>query len=48
LILLALVANAVASQDINQESRILGALSVTTNSLLFDTISADAIVSALR
>ncbi|HTB84379.1 MAG TPA: hypothetical protein VK742_12055 [Candidatus Sulfotelmatobacter sp.] len=35
-------------QRINQEGRILGALPVVTNSILFDTSNADAVVSAMQ
>src|SRR5215472_18928530 len=36
------------AQRINQEGRILGALPVVTNSILFDTNAADAVVSAMQ
>jgi len=37
-----------ANQRINQEGRILGTLPVVTNSILFDTSNADAVVSAMQ
>ncbi len=37
-----------AQQRINQEGRILGPLPVVTNSILFDTNYADAVVSAMQ
>src|SRR5277367_4080749 len=36
------------AERINQEGRILGPLPVVTNSILFDTSNADAIVSAMQ
>jgi len=39
---------ALATERINQEGRILGALPVVTNSVLFNTTDADAIVSAMQ
>ena len=36
------------AERINQEGRILGALSVVTNSILFNTNDADAVVSAMQ
>ena len=36
------------AERINQEGRILGALPVVTNSILFNTTSADAVVSAMQ
>jgi len=36
------------AERINQEGRILGALPVVTNSILFDTTNADAVVSAMQ
>ena len=36
------------AERINQEGRILGALPVVTNSILFNTTNADAIVSAMQ
>ena len=36
------------AQRINQEGRILGALPVVTNAILFDTSNADAVVSAMQ
>ena len=37
-----------SAERINQEGRILGALPVVTNSILFNTTNADAVVSALQ
>jgi len=37
-----------ANERINQEGRILGPLPVVTNSILFDTTNADAVVSAMQ
>src|SRR5450432_3691721 len=37
-----------SAERINQEGRILGALPVVTNSILFNTSNADAVVSALQ
>ncbi len=36
------------AERINQEGRILGALPVVTNSILFDTTNADAVVAAMQ
>src|SRR5882724_3414264 len=36
------------AERINQEGRILGALPVVTNSILFNTTNADAVVSAMQ
>ena len=36
------------AQRINQEGRILGALPVVTNAILFNTSNADAVVSAMQ
>ena len=36
------------TQRINQEGRILGPLPVVTNSILFNTTNADAVVSAMQ
>src|ERR1700722_18163518 len=36
------------AQRINQEGRLLGALPVVTNAILFDTSNADAVVSAMQ
>ena len=48
-ILLAAALNGLrAQQRINQEGRILGASPVVTNSILFDTTNADAVVSAMQ
>src|SRR5271165_2990850 len=38
----------VAGERINQEGRILGPLPVVTNSILFNTTNADAVVSAMQ
>src|SRR5271165_4482733 len=38
----------VAGERINQEGRILGPLPVVTNSILFNTSNADAVVSAMQ
>jgi hypothetical protein len=43
-----LTAGGVFAQRINQEGRILGPLPVVTNSILFDTTNADAVVSAMQ
>lgn len=37
-----------SAERINQEGRILGAPPVVTNSILFDTNNADAVVSAMQ
>src|ERR1700733_10707248 len=37
-----------AAERINQEGRILGPLAVVTNSILFDTSNADAVVSTMQ
>jgi len=37
-----------SAERINQEGRILGALPVVTNSILFNTTNADAVVAAMR
>jgi hypothetical protein len=37
-----------AAERINQEGRILGPLAVVTNSILFDTTNADAVVSTMQ
>ncbi len=42
------VNNVLAEGRINQEGRILGPLPVVTNSILFDTSNADAVVSAMQ
>jgi hypothetical protein len=48
-VLLAAALNGLRAQErINQEGRILGALPVVTNSILFDTTNADAVVSAMQ
>ena len=48
-LLLALPLSSLADGErINQEGRILGALPVVTNSILFNTTNADAIVSAMQ
>jgi len=50
-LLLLLALNLHAQTDtvrINQEGRILGPLPVVTNSILFDTSNADAVVSAMQ
>ncbi len=47
LVLLVFCPPAVAER-INQEGRILGPLPVVTNAILFDTINADAVVSAMQ
>jgi hypothetical protein len=39
---------AASAERINQEGRILGALPAVTNSILFDTNNADAVVSAMQ
>src|SRR4051812_19486332 len=36
------------AERINQEGRILGALPVVTNSILFNTTNADAVLSAMQ
>jgi hypothetical protein len=41
-------AGAAGAERINQEGRILGALPVVTNAILFDTSNADAVVSAMQ
>src|SRR5580698_6027899 len=41
-------AGGVFAQRINQEGRILGTLPVVTNSILFNTTNADAVVSAMQ
>src|SRR5271165_996090 len=38
----------VAGERINQEGRILGPLPVVTNSILFNTTNADAVMSAMQ
>src|SRR6185295_7263819 len=46
--LCSLVAGRVAAERINQDGRILGTLPVVTNSILFNTTNADAVVSAMQ
>ena len=48
MLVLLLPATGLSSGRINQEGRILGALPVVTNSILFDTSNADAVVSAMQ
>jgi hypothetical protein len=43
-----LLAGCAWGERINQEGRILGALPVVTNSILFDTTNADAVVTAMQ
>ena len=43
-----LLAMPAAAERINQEGRILGALPVVTNAILFNTTNADAVVSAMQ
>jgi hypothetical protein len=45
---LLLLASPVRAERINHEGRILGALPVVTNSMLFNTTNADAVVSAMQ
>src|ERR1043166_2698365 len=45
---LALLASRAGAERINHEGRILGPLPVVTNSVLFNTTNADAIVSAMQ
>ena len=45
---LALTLSPAFAERINQEGRILGTLPVVTNSILFNTTNADAIVSAMQ
>ena len=47
-LLLLLVHLPLSAERINQEGRILGALPVVTNSILFNTASADIVVSAMQ
>jgi hypothetical protein len=42
------LAGAMYGQRINQDGRILGPLPIVTNSILFDTTNADAVVSAMQ
>src|SRR5208282_4979527 len=48
LLALLMFAPPATAQRINQEGRILGTLPVVTNSILFDTSNADAVVSAMQ
>src|SRR5277367_5715631 len=48
LLILWLSALRLSAQRINQEGRILGPLPVVTNSILFDTTNADAVVAAMQ
>jgi len=48
LLLLWLCMRQLSAERINQEGRILGALPVVTNSILFNTTNADAVVSAMQ
>ena len=43
-----LCSGSIHAERINQEGRILGPLPVVTNSTLFNTASADAVVSAMK
>ena len=42
------VLRSIAAERINHEGRILGALPIITNSILFNTPEADAVVSAMQ
>ena len=46
--LICLLAGGAWGERINQEGRILGALPVVTNTILFDTTNADAVVAAMQ
>ena len=48
LLLLLVFCPLAVAERINQEGRILGALPVVTNAILFDTSNADAVVSAMQ
>jgi hypothetical protein len=48
LVLLSSFGTRAGTERINQEGRILGALPVVTNSILFNTTNADAVVSAMQ
>src|SRR5277367_6544767 len=48
LLILWLSALRLPAERINQEGRILGVLPVVTNSILFNTTNADAVVSAMQ
>ena len=47
-VLLSAAASNIFAERINQEGRILGPLPVVTNSILFNTLNADAVVSAMQ
>src|ERR1041384_7355506 len=47
-VLLSAAASNIFAERINQEGRILGPLPVVTNSILFNTTYADAVVSAMQ
>jgi len=47
-LVLALVFQSARAERINQEGRILGALPVVTNAILFNTTNADVVVSAMQ
>ncbi len=48
IIILLLCVLRLPAERINQEGRLLGALPVVTNAILFNTTNADAVVSACR